>query len=227
MPGDAHPRQAVSGKRDDLNTDWLFESDNAWGVPTVDPAPLSAVPEWLAPYRTRIRSKHDLGPGAVHFFLHDYRFTSVWTYPRRALAALRHWQTVLSPDFSLYRNDPLALQLFNVYRNRWCQAYWSYHGLTVIPTVSWSTPESYPFAFLGLPQKSVVAVGTVGVRWKVVAVRTYFTQGWNEMIARLNPVLVLVYGKVPEGVAETVSIRCYPPYWEGVARIKNRRKHGR
>ncbi len=37
------------------------------------------------------------------------------------------------------------------------------HGVTVIPTVSWSTPDSYPFAFAGIATGSVVAVSTVGV----------------------------------------------------------------
>lgn len=212
--------------RTKLQSLWCFESDNAWGIPVVPPVPVSAVPDWLIPYRMRIRSEEDLGRGAVHFFLDDYRFESVWNAPERSLRVLAGWEVVLSPDFSLYRNYPLALQLESVYRNRWCQAYWSHHGFTVIPTVSWSTTASYTFAFMGLPKRSVVAIGTVGIRWQEEYECSLFTQGWEEMLARLDPVQVVVYGDLPKELQVQVQVECYPGYWDGVRGIKNRRKHG-
>ena len=134
---------------------------------------------------------------------------------------------MLSPDFSLYRDWPWTLQLWNVYRNRWCQAFWAYHGLTVIPTVSWSTPESYSFAFAGVPQRSVLAVGTVGTRWEVETERRRFEAGWHAMVEALDPTLVMVYGTLPELLRDTVEVRTYPPYWEGVVTLKRRKSHGR
>jgi hypothetical protein len=226
MPADPSRWQCLPGNFDSLKTQWLFPSTNAWGIPEVQPAPLSAVPDWLAPYRTRIRSDAPIGRGAVHFFLHDYRFESVWTNPHRGLKAIQTWEVVLSPDFSLYRDWPWTLQLWNVYRNRWCHAFWGHHGSTVIPTVSWSTPEFYPFAFAGVPRRSVLAVGTVGTRWEVETERRLFEAGWHAMVETLDPTVVLVYGNLPEELSDSVDTRIYPTYWQGVVRLR-RQQHGR
>ena len=212
-------------KRTKLQSMWLFESDNRWGIPVVPPVPLSAVPGRLVPYRTPVGGEAEREQWAVHFFLDDYRFESVWTYPERALGVLSGWKVVLSPDFSLYRNYPLALQLESVYRNRWCQAYWSHHGLTVIPTVSWSTSASYDFAFMGLPKKSVVAIGTVGVRWQEEYECSLFTRGWEAMLARLDPSFVVVYGDLPGELRAQVQVECHPGYWDGKKKGKKHRRH--
>ena len=46
----------------------------------------------------------------------------------------------------------------------WCGAYWQSKGLTVIPTISWSTPSSYDFCFDGVEENSIVAVGMIGCK---------------------------------------------------------------
>lgn len=208
-----------------LQSLWCFESDNEWGIPVVPPVPLSAVPARLVPYRSQVQCEAEREQWAIHFFLDDYRFESVWSYPERALQVLSGWKVVLSPDFSLYRNYPLALQLESVYRNRWCQAYWSHHGFTVIPTVSWSTSASYAFAFMGLPKRSVVAIGTVGIRWQEEYECSLFTRGWEEMVERLDPSFVVVYGDLPKELQAQVQVECHPGYWEGIRSL--RRQDGR
>jgi hypothetical protein len=136
------------GSFDALNTSRLFPSDHPLGIPTLHHTPLSAIPDYLVGYRQRIRAK-DFDPdrAAVHFFrfgLHPntmtYRFETVWTRPLKALEHLRKYRTLLTPDFSLYADWPLAVQQWNVYRNRWCGRYWQEAGFQIIPTVSWSTP---------------------------------------------------------------------------------------
>ena len=59
----------------------------------------------------------------VHFFLYDYRFERVWEKPDTVLEKLRPYRAVLSPDFSMYLEMTPVLQLYNVFRNRWCGAY--------------------------------------------------------------------------------------------------------
>lgn len=135
-----------------------------------------------------------LDEGAVHFFLDDYRFETVWSRPGKALEALRCYKTLLTPDFSLYRDWPLMLQMWNVYRSRWCGCFWQERGFTVIPTVSWSTTRSFAFCFLGIPRRSIVAVSTVGVNVADLLTYRLFMDGFEEMVARLEPLVVLSYG---------------------------------
>ena len=73
----------------------------------------------------------------VHFFLYDYRFERVWKNPDNDIEKLSRYRAVLSPDFSMYLKMAPVMQLYNVFRNRWCGAYWASKGLRVIPTVNW------------------------------------------------------------------------------------------
>ena len=205
--------ESLPGSYYALKTDQLFPSDNEWGIPTIRRTTLADTPAWLAPYRTRIRSQRPL-TGAYHFFIDDHRFESVWNRPNHAISALKQLNVALSPDFSLYRDWPLCLQLWNVYRNRWCGAYWQSQGITVIPTISWSTPESYPFAFAGIEKNSLVAISTVGSHHDRLS-EHYFLQGLREMIRQFVPSRILCYGPAPPGKYHT-DIMAYPTRWKGI-----------
>ena len=208
--------QSKPGNWDVLHAEQVFPSDNNWGIPTLPHVPISKVPAFLTPYRQRIRANQPPDDGAPHFFLDDYRFETVWSRPNKALQALSPYPTLLSPDFSLYRDYPLSLQLWNVYRNRWCGCFWVHHGFTVIPTVSWSDHRSYDFCFAGIARYSVVAIGTVGVDLRHPLDRRLFLDGFGQMVKRIQPSLVLSYGPVPEECRQWAEVVCYPTRWQNI-----------
>lgn len=224
----SHRWSEMPGNWDRLNTRALFAADNEWGIPTLPPARF--VPARLVAYtdRTAIRRAVDHAVDraaddpwavtepvdAVHFFLDDYRFEVVWSKPERGLSRPRAVGAALTPDFSLWRDMPRVMQLWQTYRSRWCGAWMLTHGVQVIPTISWSTPDTYDFAFAGITPGSVVAVSTVGT-WRNPEARALFTAGYAAMAERLRPSTVLVHGKPPteQGDAGTV-LRCYPSRWD-------------
>jgi hypothetical protein len=216
--------QSKPGNFDSLHAGQLYTTGNGYGIPDLLPAAVAPPPAWLAPYRQRIRADVPLTDGAVHYFIDDYRFETVWTRPYKALSALRPYTTLLSPDFSLYREWPLTLQLWNVYRNRWCGRFWQSQGFRVIPTVSWSTAASYDFCFLGVPRRGAVAVSAVGVKQQDPVARQLFVDGFREMVTRLEPVLVLCYGRLPPTCSELVETICYPTRWAGIRAARKGRK---
>ena len=126
----------------------------------------------------------------VHFFLDDYKFEVLWNNPEPRIKKLAQYRAVLTPQYSLYTEMPITLQLYNTFRNRWVGAYLQSQGITVIPTVCWGTPQSYWFCFDGLETSSIVAVSTVGVRTE----KELFMHGYQEMIKRVNPEAVICYG---------------------------------
>jgi len=177
--------------------------------------PLSAIPDYLVPYRSRIRSKQfDADQAGVHFFLDDYRFETVWTRPKRALEHLKKYRVLLTPDFSLYADWPLAMQMWNVYRSRWLGRWWQALGFEVIPTVSWSTTESYEFCFLGIPKHSTVAISSVGTVQKTNFYSVQFINGFESMVRELDPTCILVYGHLPEEVNSRVQIANFSTHWD-------------
>jgi len=127
----------------------------------------------------------------VHFFESDVRFDEVWRRPDSYLSEIGQYAQVMTPDFRMDWTAALPLQILNTFRTRWCGWYWQQHGMTVIPTVSWSDERSYDFCFSGLPEDSVLAVSTVGCRDK----QEQFIAGFNQMLARLNPEVVICYGE--------------------------------
>nr|WP_221376886.1 DUF4417 domain-containing protein [Actinoplanes polyasparticus] len=207
----SHRWTEMPGNWDRLNIRALFPSSNPWGIPDLPPA--ACEPARLLPYTDR-RAVAAAGPAdAVHFFLDDYRFETVWTKPERGLSRCASVGSALTPDFSLWTTMPLVMQQWQVYRSRWCGAWLLAHGVTVIPTVSWSTPDSYPFAFAGIAPGSIVAVSTVGIVRDREA-RTLFADGYAAMCNRIRPSLVLVYGTaLPTCTVGDTPVRSYPSRW--------------
>ena len=60
----------------------------------------------------------------LHFFMHDWKFDKVYDKPDVEIEKLKQYYAVLTPDFSLFTDMPLALQIESVFKNRWCGAYW-------------------------------------------------------------------------------------------------------
>lgn len=129
----------------------------------------------------------------VHFFLDDYQFERIWKRPDLYIEKLADFDCVLTPDFSLYTDMPLAMQLWNVYRSRLIGQIMQNWGYTVIPTVSWSIPESYDFCFAGLPKHSTVAISTVGIKQRKDRLDLW-KAGVDTMIEKIAPKRILVYG---------------------------------
>nr|WP_279324927.1 DUF4417 domain-containing protein [Bifidobacterium margollesii] len=163
-----------------------------WDMPVLRSC--DAVPDDLIDFglvkSARNIDRHRLG---VHFFIDDYRFERVWRRPEAYVRMLSPFRCVLTPDFSLYSDMPLAQQVHNVYRSRLMGAWWQSQGMNVVPTLQWSTPESFSFAFDGLPHGSVVAASTLGVLNDPVATALWRI-GMREALERLAPELVLLYG---------------------------------
>ena len=139
-----------------------------------------------------LKEEHPENVG-VHFFLHDYQFERVWKYPDRYVDVLKKFAYVLSPDFSPYADMPKALQIYNVYRNRWCGRYWQDNGITVIPTFTMGDYDTFDFCADGIPKHSTIAISTMGEgRWG--AYKNLY-ENWDRVLERLEPETILLYGK--------------------------------
>lgn len=129
----------------------------------------------------------------VHFFLDDYQFERVWNSPEDYCTMLADYDCVLTPDFSLYTNMPIAMMIWNTYRSRLIGQMMQDYGGTVIPTVSWAGADSYDFAFDGLPTGGTIAVSTIGVKRNKDAFDIW-VQGMDEYMKIVKPHNVIVYG---------------------------------
>lgn len=163
------------------------------------------VPEKLISYEI-IRNHNFENMEFVHFYMDDYKFDGqfgVWNTINNnpndsrgfSLKRFAGASGVIAPDYSLYMDMPRAMQIWNVYRSRAVAYYLSKKGLYVIPNVRWADEESYDFAFAGVRKNGIVAVGTHGC-YKKKKDRYLFHKGFLEMIKRLNPKFIIIYGAI-------------------------------
>ncbi len=131
----------------------------------------------------------------VHFFLYDYRFERVWKNPDNDIEKLSRYRAVLSPDFSMYLEMAPVMQIYNVFRNRWCGAYWASKGLRVIPSVNWGDESTFEFCFQGIEKGSTVAVSTYMASESDhhEAQKEWFMAGYNEMLRQIEPERIICY----------------------------------
>lgn len=210
--------------------DEVFESDDHWGIPIVYKDPdigyneeafeVYGCPPALVPFEgssTKVIDAEIGGRNGVHFFLDDFRFERIILDPEKYDKTLSNADVLLTPDFSLYINMPRAVQVFNVFRNRWMGAYWQRQGLHVIPTIAWSDMESFEYAFCGVELNATVAVSTVGPA-KRLDTRQGFEDGFHAMVNILEPNLVVVYGKLwfePEVPVQVYAREPHPIHRRG------------
>ena len=200
---------------------WQFDGVGKYGIPQIEPLKIGKVPEWI-PFNYALSAKQPETKG-VHCFVDDYQFARLWNQIDRYIPTLRRFACICSPDFSTYTDMPLAMQIYNHYRKHWLGAYMQLMGVTVIPTISWSTPDSFGWCFDGEPAHSIVAVSSVGTQNNPEA-KNLFDAGYNEMMRRLEPSEVIFYGKVP--LEFDWNVRRIEPFYKKIEKARVE-KHGR
>ena len=159
------------------------------------------------------RNKHK----TIHFFIHDYRFESVYENAEFAIQKLKQYYVLCAPDFSLYADMPILLQMYNTFKNRWCGAYWQSLGIKVIPTISWSDERSFDFCFDGVEKGSIVAISTHGNH----KCKEEFMLGYEKMLEIINPSAILCYGKPFPEMKGNLKIFPYNHYEHSEAKYGN------
>lgn len=143
----------------------------------------------------------------LHTHTTDDKLESMWLNPERYLRRFSEFQGIYPPDFSQYTDMDRPASIWNLYRMRVMSAYYSVQGLHVMLVATWNTPDSFPYTFDGLPQRGMIGVSTVGVL-KNPRYRKLFAVGYAEMVKRLKPEIVVLYGGDPGfdlGGPETLS----------------------
>ena len=185
----------------------IFDGVGKYGIPQIEPVTFEKGCEWIGfNYAKTCKEPEKKG---VHFFLDDYQFNRLWTDVDRYIPMLQKFRYVMSPDFSTYTDFPKAIQIYNHYRKHWVGAYLQEAGIQIIPTISWSTPDSFEWCFDGEPQGGVVAVSSLGVM-NSKEKKELFLIGYEEMIRRICPDTIIFYGYVPdECMGNIVRVRAF------------------
>lgn len=168
----------------------------------------SKIPDDLVPF-TDCENEKNPEQKAVHFYQFDEYFInsleSKTKLPKK-LKILKKFQSVISPDYSVYRDMPLAQQIFQIYKNRSVGNFLMQNGIKIIPNVRWGDERSYDFAFDGIDKWGVVAVGIQGA-YGSKDNSEYFERGFYKMLEVLEPETILCYGKLSNGLKSECNFR--------------------
>ncbi len=127
------------------------------------------------------------------FYIGDDRIGNLWEDATKKIEEFRQYAAVVSPDCSMWRDDPIPVLLWAVYRSRWCSRMWQEHGIKCIPSLNWGGPKTYAFAFEGIPSNAPIVscqCRTLGDGTS----RGAFVAGLKEAVSRLQPQHVIIYG---------------------------------
>jgi hypothetical protein len=137
--------------------------------------------------------------GTLAFFLSDDRLEPLWSRPERYSTEFRLQGVgaVVEPDFSLWTDDSLEEQLFNVKRKKIVSRQWQEAGLLVAPCLNWASEESFAFCFSGVPSHCSVAFVECRTASSSAEDKKAFLRGLHEAVRQISPQTLVIYGGVP------------------------------
>jgi hypothetical protein len=165
------------------------------------------IPNDLIPF-SRARKSRDT-KSFICFYERDREFENVWTHPRDYISMFRRFGGIIGFDFSLYRDMPLADQIFNTMRGRKLCYFYQKNGVKVIPNVRLGSEETSKFYLDGLPENSVLAVGTHG-QTKNREDLGFIIKCLSGAVERLKPSLIIVYGSAPADITGLLDYHKIP-----------------
>lgn len=140
--------------------DCLFATDNSWEIPVLDDSmQATSVDIPMLAFGEQKRTLNLQGNGTVHFYVDDYRFSSVYEHPEKILA--HNPRNIIEPNFSLYLDMAPAFGLQAIYKKRVVARMMQDRGIRV-------------FVDLNVAQK-FIKLNLIGVPngWRAFATRGY------------------------------------------------------
>ena len=155
------------------------------------------LPEKVIPFSKAISSKdYDCW---IHFYEHDCDFERLWNKPHTYLPIIKKFKGIISPDYSLYYDMPLCMQIWNTYRGRALAHWLQENGVEVIPNVRWGDERTFELSCLGVESNKTIAVSTHGCI-KTVDNKKMFIAGFDYVMNKLTPKTIIVYGRMPDKI---------------------------
>ena len=135
----------------------------------------------------------------VHFYEDDAAFERIWNNPRKYLSILKKFKGVITPDFSLYRDMPLVMQFWNIYRSRAIGKWLQDNGIKVIVNVRFGDERTYRACCYAVPKYSIISIGSHGCL-RIKEDRQLFIKGLEYVVKTIQPKVIIVYGTAPSNI---------------------------
>ncbi len=180
-----------------------FPVEPEYGFPIFDRLTKDDVPKSMCAFNDVGRSKEP-GTTALHFHKDDDKFVSVVVDPLKYGNGWGHFKALCSPDITLSDGMYQWERIKNTCVSRSVGATWVSQGIKVIPLLRWRFVSDCAFVVAGIPKHSVIAVSSYG-SVRDAELRQVFIDGLREIVKRLEPIAILVYGTALKNIQEIVG----------------------
>ncbi|EGS34114.1 DUF4417 domain-containing protein [Megasphaera sp. UPII 135-E] len=147
------------------------------------------------------RNKNPNKEDWICFYEDDYKINSFWNNPRKYLNILSKYGGIITPDYSLYRDMPLSMQIWNIFRSRALGYFMQSNGGKVVPNIRFSDERTYDISCAGVEKNSTIALSTHGLM-KIKKEKEIFKKGLDYVIRKLTPKTLIIYGTTPDDIFE-------------------------
>ena len=161
----------------------------------------SKIPSYLVSF-TKCKIETKTENKAIHFYQYDENFIGTLRSEQKLskkLEIFRKFQSVILPDYSVYRDMPLSQQIFQVYKSRAIGNFFMQNNIKIIPNVRWGDERTYEFVFDGIDKRGVIAIGVQG-GYRDKNNTYYFEKGFYKMLQILEPETILCYGNLSDSL---------------------------
>lgn len=173
------------------------ELSGKYGFPELEPVncnPPDTV-DFRESYSRKIKNWREL---AINFYVDDVKFNGCWNNPLRYIEHFRCFHSLLSFDFSMSIHAPMAINIWNNYRNHVLNYFYAKQGIKVVPDANILPEMFWDWCWDGLPKHSTLCCCTNG-RVKNPKIREEFCVQFKEMERRLEPERIIIVGReIPE-----------------------------
>lgn len=186
-----------------------YDLESGWDIPYVDTPEDLKLPEKMIGYQ---KSQQCSGRenAYLHFYHKDHIFDGrmgIWyalvfnTFFKKGfrLEKLNGYRAIITPDFSMYYDMPIIMQMWNLLRSRIVGFYLTKLGYTVVVNVRWTNKRSFSYCFAGLRRNHIIAVSTLGCL-RSNSDKELFLPGLEELIKRIHPEYIVLYGSLTEDI---------------------------
>ncbi len=101
-----------------------FEKCGKYGMPLIRKQKIDLDKIELLSYLKTKPNDEENKTKIIHFFTYDWNFETVYEKAEQSLEKIDQYYALLTPEFSTYKDMPLARQIDSVFKNRWCGAFW-------------------------------------------------------------------------------------------------------
>ncbi len=175
----------------------LSYTDGNCGVPVIKAINIASLPDSMIAFSKAVSSNNF--NQIVHFYESERSFARIMHNPQKYAEILARYKCVISPDFSQHLDMPPFICMQNTWWNNAFGAYWQSLGISVIPNVSWSRPDSYVYAFNGILKHGIIAIDCTAIKGNPLS-RYFWMKGYEAAITNYLRRVILQIEYMPHSI---------------------------